>query len=89
VRTTVCFPVLQFNAVKKQFVATRNVPNPVRQGLSKRSFDSMHGNQQADLRSRRSISAYRAVLVQRRVVRKWQLFKNSELGELNDERDRL
>jgi hypothetical protein len=26
VRTTVCFPVLQFNAVKKQFVATRNVP---------------------------------------------------------------
>ena len=31
--TTVCLPVLQFNAVKKQFVAARKVP----QGVSESS----------------------------------------------------
>jgi len=50
----VCFPALQFNTAKKQFMATRKVPIAVSRQRRKLSFNLAHGNQQADLHSWRS-----------------------------------
>jgi hypothetical protein len=51
VLTMVCFPALQFNTAKKQFMATRKVPIAVSRQRRKLSFNLAHGNQQADLHS--------------------------------------
>jgi hypothetical protein len=57
VLTMVCFPALQFNTAKKQFMATRKVPNAVDHGWGQRSLNLMPRNQKADVRGRGVISS--------------------------------
>ena len=54
--TTVGFPALQFNAVNKQFVATRKVPIPDNQNLRDRPFAAAVREAKADAQTAGSIS---------------------------------
>jgi hypothetical protein len=54
--TTVCFPALQLNPLKKQFVATRKVPEADSHELGERPFVAVAGKAEAVTQNSGSIS---------------------------------